>query len=270
MNELEGKLVKNQWIRPEELIAAKEEQRKTRKSIFACLIKLGYMSEEDIFIFFAETSQIPFVRLADYAIQEDILKLLPEAFCRDNLVMPLWIIEQEVFVVMADPLDAETVKSINHQIPYTVHYLIANPSAIRKNLDKYFGPKDNFFKIEEYICKPAGLQEFPFQRESERISIFVPLEFKLDDKRVMFHSPSYIPATMLNISKSGTAAGIKTCAFLPSGVNLLLNFSSFAPKPKEAEACVVYCRLEEKGKFYMGIKFLGLDQDTIIRLLESK
>ena len=80
MGNFEEILVKERWVSPNELIKAREDQKKTGKSLFCSFIKLGYMSEEDVFLFFAENSSIPFVKLSNYIVDEEVLKILPEHF----------------------------------------------------------------------------------------------------------------------------------------------------------------------------------------------
>lgn len=267
---LQERLVREHWIKPDEFLRAKDEQKKTGKSIFSCLIKLGYLNQPDVFRIFSESAGITFVNIADYSIKQEILNLISEEFYRENLIFPLFRIDQTLFVAMANPLDADLLNKLTNHTGLDVNPLLSSPCMIIEALDKHFGPQDKFFEMEDLIFKPRGLSNFPLHRESERISLIIPIEFKVDDERVALAVGSYIPAVTFDISESGLAIGIKTCIFLPSSVRLILRFSSFSSEGSiEAKGEVVYSRMRKKGEFFIGVKLLQPDPALISRLLEN-
>jgi len=268
MYDLEERLVREHWITPNELIRAKEDQKKTKKSLFSSLIKLGYLTEEDVFIFFAANSNIPFIRLSDYCLKDDVLVLLPEDFCRANIVIPLFKIDHNLFVAMANPLDAELLINIADRTGLEINPLISSPYTILRTLDEHFGFKEEFFNMEKFIFKPQSLHKFPFHRESERIPLNIPLEFEVDDERINLVSSHNIPADTVDISRNGKALGIKTFLFIPPSVKLLLNFTSIQEGNIKAKAEVVYAKMKKSGEFLMGVKFLGIAPEVVSYLLK--
>ncbi|MCM8823146.1 MAG: PilZ domain-containing protein [Candidatus Omnitrophica bacterium] len=267
MEDLEKKLLEEHWIGPNELIKAKEDKETIKKSIFASLLRLGYISDIELFMFFGELSSIPFVTIQDYVIDKDILRFLPEEFCRDNLVIPLFKVDSTLFIAMANPFDTEIINSIGNITGLEVNPLIASPKDILKFLDDNFGFPSNFFNIEKFIFPLSKLNNFPHHRESGRIPLNLPLEFKVIDDRVRLVSQQNIPATTFDISCNGKALGIKTFIFIPPTVQLLLNFS-LNIGVVQAKGEVAYSRMEKGGRFNMGVKFLDIDDTVISYLLD--
>ena len=60
MEELEQKLIQDKWVTTEQLALAAQESKRIGKSIWVTLVRLGILSEEDIAIFFAQESGIPY------------------------------------------------------------------------------------------------------------------------------------------------------------------------------------------------------------------
>ena len=75
---LETKLIKDAWVNASNFVKAQEEQARSGKSLYATLIRLGYLSEERVYEFFSQQSLIPFVKLTDYKIDPAVVRMFPE------------------------------------------------------------------------------------------------------------------------------------------------------------------------------------------------
>lgn len=268
MEKIETKLIKEGWINPNQLIKVKHEMSRTKKSLFATIIKYDFMTEEDVYTFFANETNVPFVRLADYKVDEEVLRLFPEQFCRENILIPLFRIENTFYICMATPLDTDLINTLEIKTNMEIAPLFGSPSEILKTLDKYCGPDDRYFNLENLIIPPQLLNMIPFWRESERISVNIPVEFKSDDKRVSLVSSSYISGTALDVSRSGRAMGIRTVIFVPPQTSILIKFPSYDPA-YEIKSVAVRCAMERGGKYLMGVKFSDIKDDLIRHILKD-
>jgi len=270
MSDLEDKLIKEYWISPNDLVRARQDQKKRGKSLFCSLIKLGCLTESDVFKFFADHSRIPFVRLSDYAIDGDIVSLLPENFCRKNMCVPVFKIDNVLFVAMVNPLDTELLDRIVRHTVLDIQPLISFPYAIIKALNDNFGYDDSFFQMEDFIFLPQKLCNFPLQREKERFLLTVPVEFKPDAAGLSLSFSGYISAVTVDISRDGRAIGVKAKVFIPPLVKVGLRFISL-PRDiaDEAVAEVVCSRIIKGGEFVMGIKLLSSAPELTAYLLRQ-
>ena len=264
MIDLDNKLIKGAWVAPEELLKARQDQEKRGKSIFCSLIMLGYMNHEEVFKFFALNTNIPLVKLSDYRISEDVVKLIREDFCRDNLVMPLFRMDSSLFVAMANPLDTDLIVNISNNTGLDIHVLLASAADIITAIDYYSGYPDSFFAIENLIFEPQKLCNFPFYRSSLRKRLSVSVGLTVKDERVLLSSKEAIPAVTLDISDDGTAIGVKTEVFIPRNTYLAVNLlRKDVDESINIDAEVIYCRMEKPDKFSMGLRVLNKDKNII-------
>ena len=266
---LERKLIEGKWITPEELFKAKEDQEKRNKSIFCSLAMLGYMSEEDIFKFFALNTNIPFVKLSDYKISKDVLGIIREDFCRDNLIMPLFKIGRNLFVAMANPLDTDLIANISGSTGLDAYGLLSSASDITAAINRYFGYPDSFFAVDNLIFEPQSVSNFPFYRASERKRVSVSVKIIIKDERVSLSLGRVIPAVVVDISSEGTAFGAKAAFFIPQDTLLAVSIPrGETPESVDIDVKVVHCRMNKPGEFFMGLKVLSKDRN-IINYLKS-
>jgi len=264
MIDLEDKLIKGAWVTPEELLKARQDQEKRKKSIFCSLIMLGYMNQEEVFKFFALNTNIPLVKLSDYRISEDVVGLIREDFCRNNLVMPLFRMDSSLFVAMANPLDTDLIVNISNNTRLDIHVLLASAIDIITAIDYYSGYPDSFFAIENLMFEPQKLSNFPFYRSSSRKHLSISAELRVNDKRVLLPSNRAIPAVTIDISSDGTAVGVKTTVFIPQNTRLVLSLlRRNVPENLDIDAEVIYCRMDKPNEFSMGIKVLSENKNVI-------
>jgi hypothetical protein len=265
---LESRLIKESWVNPLNFIKAKDEQARSGKSLYTIMIKLGFMTEEKVYEFFSRQALIPFVKVSDYQLDPQLLKMFPESSYRDNCFLPLAKVDGMLYVCMANPLDANLVSTLEMQSDGQVFPMFASPSAIYAAVSSYFGPEDKFFNMEDLISYPQTVGAVPFWRESDRLAVKLDMEFKLNDERVRFSASSYIQATACDISSSGKATGFRTFIFIPQGVKILIKFPS-KDQNYEVAAEVARCNMEREGNYYIGAKFIQIKDELIQSILKD-
>ncbi len=266
--DLESSLVKGSWISPNNFLRAKEEQKKSGRSLYSILVKTGYISEEGVFRFFSQNTGIPFVNIADYVDNEELVQLFPESLYREFVFFPLCKIENVLYCAMANPLDTSVLNTLRMHSACDIQPLFSTVTALRQKIDVFFGPEDKYFDVEELIIPPQTLQQVPFWRESERCVLNEAVEIKPDDERITLISRSYLPANATDISRSGKALGISAMVFLPPKSVVLLRFPDLAPD-HTVKGEVVRCALAEKGQYLIGVCFVEIDKDIVKQLLDK-
>jgi type IV pilus assembly protein PilB len=71
-------LVRSGVITADQLMKALQEQRRAGERLEQTLIRLKYADESRVFHFLAEYSDLPFVDLDTYMIDEKVVNLIPE------------------------------------------------------------------------------------------------------------------------------------------------------------------------------------------------
>jgi len=261
---LERHLLDGKWVSPAQLMEAKEEAKARGRSLYCILTRKGFLSEEEVFMFFAGYSGIPFVRLSDYNISEELLALFPEPLYRDKLFVPLLKMENVLYAAMVNPLDSDLINTLTTRTGMEINVLFANPSALQKVLDKHFGSPDQFFDIRGLMSAPQAFSMMPPARESERVSVDIPAEIELEDKNVTLVSGAPLSVMISDISSSGRAAGMSAPVFLPAGARLCVKFSLKDISCK-VKAQVSRCTSEKNGRYSLGVQFIA--EEAVIKSL---
>jgi len=131
-------LVANDLITVEQLREAIEAQAKTGRRLGQVLVDQGKVSEDDIAWALSNQLGYPYVYLTRDIIDEDAARLLPEAFLRERLVLPILRFDQEMTLAMADPTDQHTVNDVVGRTKLQVKRALALASNIDEMLAHLF------------------------------------------------------------------------------------------------------------------------------------
>lgn len=262
MDNIETVLVRDNWISREQLAEAVEGSRENKKSLCANLIKLGFLEEEDVFSFFSRYFHIPYVNVFDYEPAPDLYGLFSEAFYREHLFFPLFRVEETVYLVMANPLNAELINVLSGQTGSDIYPVFCAPSKIMSFIDKVYGPEDRYLESRSLMNCPATVSLLPFERESERRPVNVGADIRIEDDRVKPKSTGYIAAVITDVSVSGKAAGMKTSVFLPVKINIVLKLN-INGSPREIKGQVMHCTVSGRNVYFSGVRFLEPCHDML-------
>ena len=271
MGQLAEKLVEEGWISFEQYNLAIEESARSFKSIWVALVRLGFLSEEAVSLFFAQESKIPFVRVSDYKIDPAVLSIFDEHFCIQNTFIPLFKIKDSLFVAFGNALDTALIDTLAKMSSSVIEPLLAAPHSILEALDLYWHLDDNLFKMAELLTKQPAVSGVSQWRESKRIALKLPVKIKIDDAHVKLSMGSVLEGQTYDISKGGTAIDLEAFLFLPNGLKVSIEFEGLrlenSDTPLKAKGEIVHSRMEKAKKYLLGIKFSDIDQRVVDRLL---
>jgi len=132
-------LVERKVLTPEQLAQALKVQEKRGGLLGQILVSLGYASEEAIAQALTSQYGFPFLPLNRYAIDGEILRLVPENVARQYCLVPLDRIGDTVTVAMADPLNAKAVEDIEMLSHCTVQVFVATISDVMDAIQRCYG-----------------------------------------------------------------------------------------------------------------------------------
>jgi len=133
-------LLKKGLVTQNQIEQAKEEMKKTGLPLEKALEKLGYIAEEDIASTIADTLGVPYMNLADYLIDPEVIKLMPEALAKKYKVAPLFKIGDTLTLAMVDPQDVIAIDDIRRKIKVdSIDTVLVTEKGIQSVLDSYYG-----------------------------------------------------------------------------------------------------------------------------------
>ncbi|HEU5117097.1 MAG TPA: ATPase, T2SS/T4P/T4SS family, partial [Isosphaeraceae bacterium] len=145
-------LVRRGVIGPDQLNEAK---RMGNVPVEEALVKLGYADMEQIMKAKAEQFGMDYVDLHEVEIPAAVIELVPESLARENFVMPMAQENGAIKVIMANPMDFETIDKLRFVLNREIEVALASKEAIVEAINKYYGSS-----TQETESVDSMLQEF--------------------------------------------------------------------------------------------------------------
>jgi len=147
-------LIEKGIITQEQLNAARQEAARSGVPIERALEKLGFISEADIASAVADNLGVPFIDLADYLIDPEVIKLVPEAVAKKYKAIPLFRIGDSLTVAMVDPEDVLAVDEIRMKAKIgTVETVLSTEQMIQKVIGQYYGAMGSAAELVKDMTK---------------------------------------------------------------------------------------------------------------------
>jgi type IV pilus assembly protein PilB len=132
-------LLKKGILEAEQVAEARTLQQQTGAKLQDALVKLGYISQDEIMSAIAEHSGLKSINLTDLTIPPAIIELVPESVARENVVIPLSQEEGVLQVVMSDPSDYETVTKLQFILNKEIQPVLAPKEQIIAAINRHYG-----------------------------------------------------------------------------------------------------------------------------------
>ena len=136
-NQLGTLLLERELINQEQLEAALEEQRATRKSLGRVLIDQGTVSESDLVATLAARIGLEFVDLVEYPVDPSAVSLISDSLARRFQAIPIAWEENRLIVAMADPSNVVAIDDIRTITGADVRTVVATRSAILEAIERH-------------------------------------------------------------------------------------------------------------------------------------
>ncbi len=132
-------LVRENLITLQQLQKAQEQQRKGGGRLGFNLTKLGYIEESELTSFLSKQYGVPSINLAEFEIDPDVIKLVPQEVAEKHQVIPVNRAGASLIVAMADPSNIFAIDDLKFLTGYNIEVVVASDGAIREAITKYYG-----------------------------------------------------------------------------------------------------------------------------------
>jgi type IV pilus assembly protein PilB len=140
-------LLKRGDLRPEQVAQAIEQQRQQGGALSHYLVKLGFITEEDLLSYLQREYRLPVVDPLSLDIPRDVLNLLPAAIVTKHHVIPTNLARSTLTLAMADPSNLVAINEIKFLTGYDVKVAVAAPSSVQQAIEKYYESKVNYDEV---------------------------------------------------------------------------------------------------------------------------
>ena len=111
-----------------------EQQKKEGARLVKLIVDKAYVSEQDLAVCMGRVLNVPPVNLARISIPAEIADLLPRETEYNHKVVPVALLENKLFLAMADPLNVLALDDVKRITKFEIAPLISSEKAIADKL----------------------------------------------------------------------------------------------------------------------------------------
>lgn len=134
-------LIERGVINREQLAMALAYQKEKGGLFGERLVDLKFATEEDIAQALTCQYGFPYLPLANYEIDEDVINSVPENVCRQFCLIPIDKIGKSLTIAMADPLNVQAIEDVELITGCAAQTFVSTATDIKKTISKYYKPK---------------------------------------------------------------------------------------------------------------------------------
>jgi type IV pilus assembly protein PilB len=135
-------LVREGLINKEQLSRALQEQTQSGMRLGYCLVKLGFVDENELTKIMARQHRMPAVDLTRFEVDQRIIKLIPNDIATKHLILPLKRDGRTLTVAMADPGNIAVIDDLKFITRYDIFPVLAGELTLRNFVEKHYEASD--------------------------------------------------------------------------------------------------------------------------------
>jgi type IV pilus assembly protein PilB len=165
-------LVKEKVISPEQLDQAVRVQKESGARLGSVLVKLGFLSDEDVTNFLSRQYGVPAINLSFFEIDPQVVKLIPHETAKRYQILPLSRVGASLTIAMVDPTNVFAMDDIKFMTGFNIEPVVASESAIVEGIDKAYGNshEEDLENVMQSITE-MGEADVELQAEQEELAL---------------------------------------------------------------------------------------------------
>ena len=120
------RLLKLGLVQPEQIEKARKEASRVGQSVEVVLVRSGLVAEEELTDVKAGILGVPYVDLANYRLDRELIKLIPEKIAKKFSIIPLFTTGDALSIGMVDP---QNIMAID-QVRKLTHFDVVDPIQV--------------------------------------------------------------------------------------------------------------------------------------------
>src|SRR3989338_2173341 len=131
-------LVQNNVLTQEKLDEALKIQREKKENLADILIRLGYVSRDNLLEVTSVDLGIPAIHLSRYKILPEVVKIISKKMAVLYNVMPVSLFGKTLTVAMVDPLNVNAQDDLRRLTGMEIRTLVAGEKEIKDTIEFYY------------------------------------------------------------------------------------------------------------------------------------
>jgi len=154
-------LVKEKVITSEQLEQATKLQKESHTRLGSALVKLGFLSDEDVTNFLSRQYGVPAINNLSYLeIDPAVVKLIPYETAKWLQILPLSRVGASLTIAMVDPTNVFAMDEVKFMTGFNIEPVVASESSIIEGIDKAYGTSKDGTQKTGRVEDPDGQKAF--------------------------------------------------------------------------------------------------------------
>src|ERR1700752_352122 len=165
-------LVKEKIITPEQLEQATKVQKEQSCRLGSALVKLGFLTDEDVTNFLSRQYGVPAINLSYFEIDPAVVKLIPFETAKRYQILPLSRVGASLTIAMVDPTNVFAMDDIKFMTGFNIEPVVASETAIMEAIEKAYGSsaEEDMEKVMQSVSE-MGEPDVELQAEEEQMGL---------------------------------------------------------------------------------------------------
>src|SRR5437016_2587617 len=163
-------LVKEKIITPEQLEQATKAQKEQNCRLGSALVKLGFLTDEDVTNFLSRQYGVPAINLSYFEIDPAVVKLIPFETAKRYQILPLSRVGASLTIAMVDPTNVFAMDDIKFMTGFNIEPVVASESAIIDAIEKAYGQPQAEENVDELLASMDDA-DVELQAETEEMNL---------------------------------------------------------------------------------------------------
>jgi type IV pilus assembly protein PilB len=132
-------LVKESLITADQLKQALEHQRQNGGRLGTSLMRLGFISDDEITEVLSRQYGVPSINLKYYEVDPTVIKLIPQDTAVRYQIVPLSRVGSTLTIAMTDPTNVFAMDDVKFMTGFNVEPVVASETSIAEAISKFYG-----------------------------------------------------------------------------------------------------------------------------------
>ena len=142
-------LIKENLISADQLKQALEHQKASGGRLGNSLVKLGFLSDDDVTAVLSRQYGVPSINLGYFEVDSSVTKLIPMETAMKYQILPLSRVGSSLTVAMVDPTNVFAMDDIKFMTGFNIEPVVASESAIMEAIKKHYGSVEDVERKKE-------------------------------------------------------------------------------------------------------------------------
>ena len=144
-------LVKEKLIDADQLKKALDHQQQNGGRLGASLMKLGFITDDEITEVLSRQYGVPSINLKYYEVDPTVIKLIPQDTAVRYQIVPLSRVGSTLTIAMTDPTNVFAMDDIKFMTGFNVEPVVASESSINEAIAKFYGDVESVEELSKVM-----------------------------------------------------------------------------------------------------------------------